>query len=140
MYSWVSKCCPTTPHNVGFLLRKLGHELTGFQISKLIHIHTTREVHIQTARIAGYQPGRQQGKLPGSHLVDTNRESCVRPRNTLYQLVTRDAFQLTRFLHWKLSTVNLVMKRRERHVCSNDQTTQRKRACNRRNTERRKKR
>ena len=75
---------PTTPHNVEFLLIILGHELTDCQISKLIHLHTTREVHIHTARFPDFQPGRQQGKEPGSHLVNTNRESCVLPKSTLY--------------------------------------------------------
>ena len=56
---------PTTPHIVGFLLSILGRELTGCQISKLIHLHTTGEVRIRTARIPGFQPGRQQGKEQG---------------------------------------------------------------------------
>ena len=49
---------PTTPHNVGILLRILGDELTGCQISKLIHLHTTREVFAHTTRIPDFQPGR----------------------------------------------------------------------------------
>ena len=48
---------PTTPHNVGILLRILGYELTGCQISKLIHFHTTREVLARTARVPDFQLG-----------------------------------------------------------------------------------
>ena len=76
---------PTTPHNVGFLLSLLGHELTGCQISKLIHLHTTREVHVHTARLPGSQPGRHQQRE-----LRTSQEYAL-------PLATRDALQLTRF-------------------------------------------
>ena len=83
---------PTTPHNVGILLRILGHELTGCQISKHIHLHTTREVLAHTARIPDFQPGRQHGKESRHQQRElrTSKEYAV-------PLVTRDAFQLTRF-------------------------------------------
>ena len=72
-----------------------------------------------------------------SNLVGNKRESCVLPKSTLYHS-RHGCLPIDSFLHWTLSTVNLEMKHRGRHDCSNDQTTQRKRACNRRNTERRK--
>ena len=78
--------------------------------------------------------GKEPGSQPGRHQqreLRTSQEYAV-------PLVTRDVFRLTRFLFWTLSTVNLEMKHRERHVCSNDQTKTRKRACNRRISKRRK--
>ena len=42
----------TTPHNVGLVTGVLGHKLAGCQVSKLIHLHTTREIQVRT----GYLP------------------------------------------------------------------------------------
>ena len=115
----------------------LGHELTGCQISKLIHLHTARWIQVHNTRIPDVQPGRQQGKAPGSQPGRHQQRAAYFPR---VRCTTRDTgcHPIDSFVHWTLSAMNLEMKHWERHVCSNDQTTKKKRACNRRNTERRK--
>ena len=108
---------PTTPHNIEILLRTQTrtHWLSGQQT----HSPSYREKgpKIRTARV----PTERAAYFP--------RVRCT----------TRDTgcLPIDSFLHWTLSTANLERKRRERRVCSKDQTTPRKRACNRRNTERR---
>ena len=47
-----SQVLTTTPHNVGLIPSVLGHKLAGCQVSKLIHLHTTREIQVRT----GYLP------------------------------------------------------------------------------------
>ena len=88
---------PTTPHNVEFLLSVLGYELTGCQIGKLIHLHTTRERSIFRPRefqVSNLVDNKEKSQVPPS--VNTNKVSCVLPR---VRCATRDtdAFQLTRF-------------------------------------------
>ena len=90
--------------------------------------YTTRE--FQTSNLVD-----NKGKRPRFPTWSTPTERAAYfPR---VRCTTRDTgcLPIDSFLHWTLSTVNLEMKHRERHVCSNDQTTPKKRACNRRNTE-----
>ena len=115
------------------LLRKLGHELTNsFTFTPRERDPSTQH---ENSRFPTWSATRERTRFP-TWSTPTERPAHF-PR---VRCVTRDTgcLPIDSFLHGTLWTVNLERNHRERHVCSKDQTTPRKRVCNRRNTERRK--
>ena len=103
-----------------------------------VDICMSSQVLPTTPHNVGLKPSVPGHKLAGCQIIKlihlhTTREVQIRTGYLPVDLL----FAIDSLLHWTRSTVNLEMKHREKHVCSNDTTNTRKRACNRRNTERR---
>ena len=133
-----SQVLTTTPHNVGSYTRSTRTQ-TRWLSNQQTHSASYHEIdpctHLENSRFPTWSATRERIRFP-TWSTPTERAAYF-PR---VRCTTRDTgcLPIDSSLHWTLSTVNLEMKHRERHVCSKDNTTQRKRACNRRNTERRK--
>ena len=128
----------TTPHNVGFILkctRTRIHWLSSQQTHSPSHHEIDPGTQHENSRFPTWSATMETTRLTTWSTPTERAAHFAEARCT-----TRDTgcLLIDLFLHWTLSTVNLEMKHRERLVCSNDQTTPRKRECNRRNTERRK--